>query len=77
MVSESGGSEPCVEQSDVKAAEWFLKAAEQGLARAQYNLGVMYANGTGVEQSYEKAREWLQKAAKQGLASAKEQLDKL
>lgn len=47
-----------------------LKAAEQGFARAQYNLGEMYALGDGVEQSNEKAREWLQKAADQGFDCA-------
>ena len=66
-----------IKRSYEKAAEWYLKAAEQGLARAQYNLGLMYKFGTGVEQSYEKAREWYQKAAEQGLADAKEQLDSL
>lgn len=61
----------------MKAAEWFLKAAEQGLARAQYNLGVMYANGTGVAQSYEKAVEWYQKAAEQGFEDAMVALNSL
>ena len=59
-----------VEQSYEKAVEWYLKAAEQGLAMAQYNLGEMYALGDGVEQSNEKAREWLQKAADQGFDCA-------
>jgi hypothetical protein len=27
---------------------WYQKAADQGHAKAQYNLGVMYANGKGV-----------------------------
>jgi TPR repeat protein len=31
---------------------WYRKAAEQGLSEAQYNLGVMYANGEGVAQDY-------------------------
>ena len=54
-----------VELSYEKAAEWYLKAAKQGLAGAQYNLVRMYKNGLGVEQSAEKALEWLQKAANQ------------
>ena len=29
---------------------WFRKAADQGLARAQYNLGVMYFEGLGVKR---------------------------
>ena len=44
--------------------------AEQGDSNAQYNLGVMYAEGTGVRQDYAKAREWYQKAAGQGFANA-------
>ena len=57
-----------------EAVKWVQKAAEQGLARAQYDLGRMYRNGyrngTGVEQSDEKAAEWYLKAAEQGFASA-------
>ena len=53
-----------------EAVKWVQKAAEQGLARAQYDLGVMYQFGRGVERSYEKAVEWYQKAAEQGAASA-------
>ena len=30
--------------------KWYRKAADQGDAAAQYNLGVMYANGRGVTQ---------------------------
>jgi len=30
-----------------KAADWCKKAAEQGLADAQLNLGLMYQNGEG------------------------------
>ena len=29
-----------------------LQLAEQGVAKAQYNLGVMYENGRGVRQDY-------------------------
>ena len=74
MVYEYGRG---VEQSDEKAVEWYLKAAEQGFARAQNNLGVMYANGTGVEQSYEKAAEWVLKAADQGFEDAMVVLNRL
>ena len=34
-----------VPEDDVEAAEWFRKAAEQGYAGGQCNLGVMYAEG--------------------------------
>ena len=34
-----------------QAARWFRKAADQGIAGAQYNLGVLYQQGVGVEQN--------------------------
>lgn len=49
-----------------KAFEWATKAAGQGLAQAQTNLGVMYEFGDGVHQDYHKAVEWYTKAAHQG-----------
>ena len=54
----------------LKAFEWFKKAAEQGLARAQANLGNFYKNGQSFEQDYQKAVEWYTKAAEQGNANA-------
>ncbi len=41
------------------AKEWFEKAAKNGLADAQYNLGVMYENGDYVDQDYVTAYMWL------------------
>ena len=57
-------------KNDNKACEWYQKAAEQGNARAQCNLGYMYDVGNGVPQNYEKACEWYQKAANQGYIRA-------
>ena len=54
-----------VKQDYAKALEWFQKAAEQGYATAQNNLGSMYYNGQGVKVNYAKAAEWFQKAAQQ------------
>lgn len=52
-----------------EAFEYFQKAAEQGLADAQYNLGLMYNFGWGVTQKNStKAAEWYLKAAEQGNA---------
>jgi hypothetical protein len=59
-----------VPQDHGRAREWFLKAADQGLAEAQYNLGVIYHHGQGVPQDYGTAIEWFRKAADQGLANA-------
>lgn len=44
--------------------------ADQGDARAQFNLGLMYANGRGVSQDYAAAISWYRKAADQGDAEA-------
>ena len=44
--------------------------AEQGDARAQANLGVLYENGQGVPQDDSEAAKWYRKAADQGDASA-------
>ena len=50
--------------------QWYRKAAEQGDAKAQFNLGLMYANGRGVRQDDAQAEQWYRKAAKQGDAKA-------
>ena len=57
-----------------KAFEWYKKAAEQGYAKAQYNLGIMYYHGRGVDVNYKKAFEWCEKAAEQGYADAQHNL---
>ena len=36
-----------VPQNYAEALKWYRLAADQGDADAQYNLGVMYANGQG------------------------------
>ena len=55
-----------VARDDKAAVKWSRKAAEQGLATAQANLGEMYERGLGVAQDDKKAVEWLTKAAEQG-----------
>jgi len=50
------------------------KAAEQGDAKAQYNLGAMYDNGRGVPQNDAEAVAWYRKAAEQGEAKAQSDL---
>ena len=49
-----------------EAVKWYRKAAEQGLALAQFNLGVMYLNGKGVPQHYVQALMWFNLAEAQG-----------
>ena len=59
-----------MKQDHSEAARWYRKAAEQGHAVAQYNLGVMYKNGQGVKQDHAEAVRWYRKAAEQGQADA-------
>jgi TPR repeat protein len=35
--------------------DWYGKAAEQGYPEAQFNVGLLYANGKGVKQDYAQA----------------------
>jgi uncharacterized protein len=51
--------------------------AAQGNAKAQTNLGFLYANGQGVRQDYVQARQWWEKAAAQGRAKAQTNLGAL
>ncbi len=60
-----------VDRNCIKAAELYLKAAEEGHMAAQNNLGVIYTDGgTGVAQNKKKAADWFLRAAEQGLAVA-------
>lgn len=47
-------------------SEQCLGQAEQGIAQAQYVLGVLYSDGIGVAQDYAEAEKWYRKAAEQG-----------
>ena len=53
------------------------EAAEQGDARTQYNLGVLYDIGDGVPMDKGMAAKWYQKAADQGYAMAQNNLGNL
>jgi len=55
-------------------AEKNRKAAEQGDAEAQCNLGKMYYNGQGVRKNDAEALKWWRKAAEQGNAEAQADL---
>ena len=53
-----------------KAVYLLRKAAEQGHAGAQYNLGMIYAKGEGVPEDYVRAYAWTSVAAAQGIENA-------
>ena len=52
-----------------KAIRWYRLAADQGDARAQFNLGVSYAEGQGVEKDYVSSYMWFNLAASRFLPS--------
>ena len=54
--------------------KWYRKAAEQGNALAQYNLGVMNEKGQGVPKDDKEAVKWYRKAAEQGYATSQTNL---
>src|ERR1700704_3745860 len=56
------------------ASRLFRPPAEQGDARAQYNLGLMYYYGDGVMEDHGEAIKWLRLAAEQGFAAAQDRL---
>jgi len=66
-----------VQQDHAEAAKWVRKAAEQGHAVAQYNLGIMCAKGKVVPLDYLEAFKWYRKAAEQGQAKAQYDLGRM
>lgn len=66
----SQGLEAYNEEDYAKAAEQWLKAAEEGHAGAQYGVANLYANGQGVAQNDSEAVSWYREAAEQGMADA-------
>ena len=49
---------------DTALTEW-TKSAGDGDSDSCYNIGLMYANGSGVERDFETAVEWFHKAGEQ------------
>ena len=63
-----------VAQDYKKAIRWYVLAAQQGHARAQFNMGVFYYVGETVPQDYSEAFKWYTFAAEQGHAGAQTNL---
>jgi len=64
-------------QDYAEAARWFLKAAEKGIADAQFNFGLILEEGRGVKQDLDSAEVWYSEAAQQGHEEAKLRLGKM
>ena len=54
----------------VSAAKEWRPLADQGVAAAQFNLGLMYYDGHGVPLDFAQAADWFTKAAEQDYAKA-------
>jgi TPR repeat protein len=57
-----------------RAAEWHERAASQGLANAQYQMGLLYEHGEGVPRDDVAAAHWHRRAAEQGEVAAQTNL---
>jgi len=60
----------------IKIAAW-MQSANQGDAKAQFNLGVVYHDGNVVTKDDKEAIKWWRKSADQGNADAQKALDEL
>ena len=60
-----------VPQSDAQAYKWFKKAADQGYAPAEYEVGMSLLQGRGVPLNSELGRSWIQKARVKGYTGDK------
>ncbi|HBO38579.1 MAG TPA: hypothetical protein DD638_07925, partial [Pasteurellaceae bacterium] len=53
-----------VSQDYQKAMELYLKSAALGNARAMYNIGILYIEGSGVKKDIDKVIEWNERSLK-------------
>jgi len=70
------GAEGC-EQSYDLALKWYLRAASQGHAKAQFALGYCYEFGEGIEQNQAEALFWYYAAYNNGDEMATERIKDL
>ncbi|KAK8843441.1 hypothetical protein IAR55_007098 [Kwoniella newhampshirensis] len=71
------GSEGVLKQSDTEAYLWGRKAANKGLAKAEYAVGYYTEIGIGVKQDIELAKRWYMRAAAQQHKRAMQRLTEL
>jgi TPR repeat protein len=55
--------------------QWYQKAASLGNDDAEYDIGILYANGWGVQSDMNQAKSWIKKAADAGNDNAKKWLN--
>ena len=66
-----------MEANATEAARWFLLAARQRHAGAQYFLGLMLQKGVGVERNLEASHGWYSRSAEGGNRNAMLELSKI
>ncbi|ORX92101.1 HCP-like protein [Basidiobolus meristosporus CBS 931.73] len=71
------GAEGILKQSDTEAYLWARKAADKGLAKAEYAVGYYSEVGIGVRQDLDEAKKWYMRAAAQGNKRAMQRLAEL
>ncbi|KAI0019058.1 hypothetical protein F4780DRAFT_465612 [Xylariomycetidae sp. FL0641] len=71
------GSDGVLQQSDTEAYLWARKAAQAGLAKAEYAMGYFTEVGIGTNANMEDAKRWYWRAAAQDFPKARERLEDL
>ncbi|KAI4239196.1 MAG: hypothetical protein LQ349_000550 [Xanthoria aureola] len=71
------GSEGVLAQSDTEAYLWARKAAQAGLAKAEYAMGYFTEVGIGAPANIEDAKRWYWRSASQNFLKARERLEDL
>lgn len=71
------GSEGVLQQSDTEAYLWARKAAQAGLAKAEFAMGYYTEQGIGVPENLEDAKRWYWRAAAQDYPDARKRLEEL
>ncbi|KAL9613532.1 MAG: hypothetical protein Q9167_001917 [Letrouitia subvulpina] len=71
------GAEGVLQQSDTEAYLWARKAAQAGLAKAEYAMGYFTEVGIGAPSNLEDAKRWYWRSASQNFPKARERLEDL
>ncbi|CAD8084350.1 unnamed protein product [Paramecium primaurelia] len=66
-----------LQTNPTEAFDWYLQAAKGGFENAQYNLAVLYEEGTGTKLNLQQALYWYKQAAQAGNIEAKEAVTRL
>jgi len=68
--AKKANQQPPISEVSRLQFENYRQAAEQGIAKAQFQLALMYFNGSGVSKNHIEAATWFRKAAEQGYVIA-------